>query len=162
MQLDSGVNLQLLKVDGGMTENNLMMQFQADLLDCAVLTPQTKETTALGAAFIAGLAVGFWKNFEELRCIWSVGKKWDPYMPAKRRETLLKGWKKAVTKSLGWEEGDEDREPFPLLRRLSRRSSSAMGFATGSVSRDYWDLAIQAVCLIGTVGIGYFIGRTYK
>lgn len=160
MQADSGVNLQLLKVDGGMTENSLMMQFQADLLDCAVLTPQTKETTALGAAFIAGLAVGFWKNFEELRCIWSVGKKWDPYMPAKRRETLLKGWKKAVIRSLGWEEADEDREPLPLLRRLSRRSSSTINYA-GDKSTDMY-FALQAACVIGSIGLAYFLGTKYK
>jgi hypothetical protein len=141
MEKESGVQLQMLKVDGGMTENKLLMQFQADLLDVSVLTPQTKETTALGAAFIAGLAVGYWKNFEELRCIWSVGKKWDPYMPTKKRAGLLAGWKKAVQRSLGWVdkntgEGDNvsvEGIPMKLMRyasigaSLGKDSSGAFG-----------------------------------
>jgi glycerol kinase len=102
MQKDSGVKLTSLKVDGGMVFNELLMQFQADILDVPVIRPRVAETTALGAAYAAGLAVGFWKNFGELRQNWGKDKGWTPSMPVERRNTLYNGWKKAVTRTFDW------------------------------------------------------------
>jgi glycerol kinase len=102
MEADSGVKLTALKVDGGMVFNELLMQFQADILDVPVIRPKVAETTALGAAYAAGLAVGYWKNFDELRANWGKDKEWQPRMQAQRRENLFQGWKKAVTRTLDW------------------------------------------------------------
>ena len=102
MRLDSGQALSRLKVDGGMVANDTLMQFQSDLLGVPVIRPETIETTALGAAYAAGLAVGFWKDTDELKRLWQANHAWQPAMPASQRETLFAGWKKAVTKSLDW------------------------------------------------------------
>ncbi len=102
MNADSGVPLTALKVDGGMVYNNLLMQFQADILDVPVIRPTVAETTALGAAYAAGLAVGFWENENELRANWSIDHEWQPKMDAATREKLYRGWKKAVTRTLDW------------------------------------------------------------
>ncbi|HJQ13264.1 MAG TPA: glycerol kinase GlpK [Anaerolineales bacterium] len=104
MEADSGVRLTALKVDGGMVFNELLMQFQADLLDVPVIRPKVAETTALGAAYAAGLAVGFWKDYEELRANWGKDKEWIPAMDAGQRTTLYSGWKKAVTRTFDWVE----------------------------------------------------------
>jgi glycerol kinase len=102
MEQDSGIPLNLLRVDGGMVENDLLMQFQADILDRPVVRSQAKEMTALGAAYAAGLATGFFKDLDELRARWSAGKQWRPAMEAARRERLYRSWKKAVTRSFDW------------------------------------------------------------
>jgi len=102
MEQDSGVKLKALKVDGGMVFNELLMQFQSDILDVPVVRPKVSETTALGAAYAAGLAVGFWKNFDELRTNWGRDREWKPQMEADKRERLYAGWKKAVTKTFDW------------------------------------------------------------
>ncbi|MFM2005341.1 MAG: hypothetical protein RLZZ09_996, partial [Pseudomonadota bacterium] len=102
MRLDSGQALSRLKVDGGMVANDTLMHFQSDLLGVPVIRPETIETTALGAAYAAGLAVGFWKDTDELKRLWQANHAWQPAMPASQRETLFAGWKKAVTKSLDW------------------------------------------------------------
>jgi glycerol kinase len=104
MNADSGVPLTALKVDGGMVYNELLMQFQADILGVPVIRPQVAETTALGAAYAAGLAVGFWQNVEDLRSNWAKDKEWDPKMDAEHRDMQYKGWKKAVTKTFDWVE----------------------------------------------------------
>jgi glycerol kinase len=104
MNADSGVPLTALKVDGGMVYNELLMQFQADILGVPVIRPQVAETTALGAAYAAGLAVGFWKNVEDLRSNWAKDKQWDPKMDEALRDKEYKGWKKAVTKTFDWVE----------------------------------------------------------
>jgi glycerol kinase len=104
MNADSGVPLTALKVDGGMVYNELLMQFQADILGVPVIRPQVAETTALGAAYAAGLAVGFWQNVEDLRSNWAKDKEWDPKMDEAVREKEYKGWKKAVTKTFDWVE----------------------------------------------------------
>jgi glycerol kinase len=104
MRADSGVELSALKVDGGMTVNALLMQFQADLLDVPVLRPTVLETTALGAAYAAGLAVGVWDNTEALRAHWQPDQAWQPAMPRAERERLYAGWQKAVTRSFDWVE----------------------------------------------------------
>ena len=104
MEKDSRVKLSALKVDGGMVFNELLMQFQSDLLDVPVIRPKVAETTALGAAYAAGLAVGFWKDYSELRANWSRDKEWRPAMTAKARKTLYSNWKKAVTRTFDWVE----------------------------------------------------------
>jgi glycerol kinase len=102
MEKDSGVKLTALKVDGGMVVNDLLMQFQADILDVPVVRPRVAETTALGAAYAAGLAVGYWKNFDELRANWGIDREWHPNMSAETRSHLFAGWKKAVSRTLDW------------------------------------------------------------
>ena len=104
MQADSGVTLKELKVDGGAVVNNDLMQFQADILGVAVERPQVAETTALGAAYLAGLAVGFWKDTGDVTKNWALDRRFEPQMDKAKREKLFTGWKKAVQRSLDWEE----------------------------------------------------------
>ena len=102
MQTDSGVQLTQLKVDGGMVVNETLMQFQADILDVPVIRPKVAETTALGAAYAAGLAIGFWDDLDELRSNWEQDKTWQPKMDSQSRSKLFAGWKKAVERTLDW------------------------------------------------------------
>ena len=104
MNADSGVKLKALKVDGGMVFNDMLMQFQSDILGVPVIRPVVAETTALGAAYAAGLAVGYWKAVEDLRANWGKDHEWDPQMDKKQRERLFAGWKKAVTRTFKWVE----------------------------------------------------------
>ncbi len=104
MEKDSGVKLTALKVDGGMVHNELLMQFQADILGVPVIRPTVAETTALGAAYAAGLAVGFWGSLEDLRQNWGVDQVWEPQVSAEERARLYAGWQKAVQRTLGWVE----------------------------------------------------------
>ena len=107
MQNDSGIKLQALKVDGGAVANNLLMQFQADILNVPVDRPRITETTALGAAYLAGLAVGFWKGKEELVNTWKLDQRFTPTMADEKREKYYKGWQKAVKRTLGWDRDSE-------------------------------------------------------
>lgn len=102
MQKDSGVNLTSLKVDGGAVKNNLLMQMQADILGTEVVRPVVNETTALGAAYAAGLATGFWKDEGEIRSNWAMDRKFASLSAAEKREAMYGGWKKAVEKSRAW------------------------------------------------------------
>jgi glycerol kinase len=102
MEMDSKVNLDVLRVDGGMVDDDLLMQFQADILSRDVIRPLIKETTALGSAYAAGLAVGYYKDLDELRANWGVDHTWKPKMENNLREHLYKEWKKAVTRSFNW------------------------------------------------------------
>jgi glycerol kinase len=102
MAKDANITLTELKVDGGMVHNNLLMQFQADILGVPVVRPKISETTALGAAYAAGLATGFWESTEELRQNWQIDKRWEPLMGEQERERLFAGWKKAVTRTFDW------------------------------------------------------------
>lgn len=101
---DSGINLTALKVDGGATANNFLMQFQSDILNVNIERPEITETTALGAAYLAGLAVGFWKSKGEIAQNWSISRKFKPGMSREKRNILYSGWKKAVGRSRGWAE----------------------------------------------------------
>jgi glycerol kinase len=107
MRADSGVELSALKVDGGMVHNELLMQFQADVLGVPVIRPQVAETTALGAAYAAGLAVGFWQSTDEMRQNWSEDKRWQPSEDDATQARYYSQWKKAVTRSFDWVEGGE-------------------------------------------------------
>ena len=102
MRQDSGIQLTSLRVDGGMAVNDLLMQFQADVLGVPVVKPKVTETTAVGAAYAAGLAVGFWKDFDDLRSQWKQDKVWEPKMDVGRREELYRMWRKAVERSFKW------------------------------------------------------------
>jgi glycerol kinase len=104
MQADSAVRLEVLKVDGGITANDLCMQIQADVLNVDVVRPVVAETTALGAAYAAGLAVGFWADPNELRTNWREGKRWTPEWSEEQRSTGYAGWRKAVQRTLDWVE----------------------------------------------------------
>ena len=102
MKEDSGINFTELRVDGGASVSNIMMQIQSDLIRCMVVRPKTVETTALGAAYMAGLAVGFWKNKEEIISNREIDKVFTPKMPLEKRNELYKGWKRAVDRSRDW------------------------------------------------------------
>jgi glycerol kinase len=104
MEKDSGIPIAVLRTDGGMVENDLLMQFQADVLNIPVVRPAVKETTALGAAYAAGLATGFYTDIKDLRANWAVDHTWNPQMDEKQRESLFKSWKKAVSRSFDWVE----------------------------------------------------------
>jgi len=106
MNADSGVDLTELKVDGGMVQNEALMQFQADILDVPVVRPKVAETTALGAAYAAGLAVGYWDGLDDLRANWAEDKRWEPQMDSDERERTYRNWKKAVTKTFDWVDAD--------------------------------------------------------
>jgi glycerol kinase len=102
MEKDAHISLASLRVDGGMVANELLMQFQADILNREVVRPVIQETTALGAAYAAGLAVGFFPGLEELRANWAMDRKWEPRMQEGQRERLYRQWKKAVVRSFDW------------------------------------------------------------
>jgi glycerol kinase len=105
MNKDSGVELSSLKVDGGMVANELLMQFQADLLGVPVIRPSITETTALGAAYAAGLAIGVWPSLEALKQFWSKDKVWQPAMDDNVRQAGIRGWKKAIQRTFDWVDG---------------------------------------------------------
>jgi len=102
MEKDSGIAVKELRVDGGMVANELLMQFQSDLLGVPVVRPRVTETTALGAAYAAGLAVGYWSGLADLKRNWAVDKRWRPALPAAERDRLYRSWQKAVTRSFDW------------------------------------------------------------
>jgi glycerol kinase len=102
MEQDSGVRLDVLRVDGGVTANALCMQLQADILGVAVSRPVVAETTALGAAYAAGLAVGFWRDRAELAANWQEDVRWEPRWAEEQRERGYAGWRRAVERTLGW------------------------------------------------------------
>ena len=102
MEKDSGLKISHLKVDGGASANNFLMQFQADVLDAEVVRPQCVETTAMGAAFLAGLAVGYWSDLDDVRKSWALGHTFKPKMPDTERDMLLAGWKRAVRAAVAW------------------------------------------------------------
>lgn len=106
MNADSGVDLKELRVDGGMTANDTLMQFQADVLDVDVVRPKVAETTALGAAYAAGIAVGYWDGEQDVTDNWAEDKRWTPQMDATERERIYRNWKKAVTKTFDWVDDD--------------------------------------------------------
>ena len=104
MNADSGVPLRRLKVDGGATVNDVLMQMQADILGTTVIRPRIAETTSLGAAYAAGLAVGFWPDLDTLRAQWQEDRVWQPQIGESKRAQGFAGWQKAVKRTLNWEE----------------------------------------------------------
>ena len=128
MTKDSGVELAALKVDGGMTSNNLLMQTLSDFVDAPVVRPMVAETTCLGAAYAAGLAVGFWTSTDDLRANWRRAAEWTPNMAAEKRDREYKSWLKAVERTMGWLEDDarrgvrtpHDQSVHPAVRACPR------------------------------------------
>ncbi|UYQ93743.1 glycerol kinase GlpK [Chitinophaga horti] len=108
MEADAGIRIAELRVDGGATANDLLMQFQSDVLNAAVVRPKITETTALGAAYLAGLACGFWKDMDEVRTQWQQDRKFEPQMEDAQRTPLLKGWKRAVNAAKAWANDSND------------------------------------------------------
>jgi glycerol kinase len=102
MEADAGISITELRVDGGATVNNALMQFQSDILNCKVVRPKITETTALGAAYLAGLAVGYWKNIKDIQQQWQIDKIFSPQMEATKAIDLLKGWQRAIKASIAW------------------------------------------------------------
>jgi glycerol kinase len=107
MAADGAPRLTALRVDGGAAADDLLLQLQADVLDVPVERPRVLETTALGAAYLAGLAVGFWPDLEAIAAHWSLDRRFEPAMPPERRERLLRGWRRAVERSRDWARPDE-------------------------------------------------------
>jgi glycerol kinase len=110
MEADSGISIKELRVDGGATVNNQLMQFQSDILNCKVVRPKVTETTALGAAYLAGLAVGFWKDLKEIQQQWQVENTFSPAMEPQKRTILINGWQRAVNASVAWADSDGSSE----------------------------------------------------
>ena len=102
MAADSGIHLEAMRADGGAAANSLLMQLQADLLGVPVQRPAVTETTALGAAYLAGLAVGYWSGLDEIAAQWQVDAEFAPSMPDERRDALYAGWQRAVGRARGW------------------------------------------------------------
>jgi len=96
MEADAGINIKELRVDGGATVNNFLMQFQSDMLQCSVVRPAVTETTALGAAYLAGLATGFWKDIDEIKEQWRADRSFKPEITSEKRMDLYEGWSKAI------------------------------------------------------------------
>jgi glycerol kinase len=120
MNADSGIALTALKVDGGMTANNLLMQFLADVLDVPVVRPIVAETVSLGAAYSAGLAVGYWPDLESLRANWHKAAEWLPSMDPKRRERDYRKWHKAVQRTMNWiDDGEDELAELPVPAEAS-------------------------------------------
>ena len=137
MGKDSGVSLKQIKVDGGMTANSLVMQFQSDIINTPVTRPQIAETTALGAAYAAGLAVGVWRDLAEVRSKWAVEKQWRPEMSDEKRTKYWKEWNKAVSKSINWEgEGSPEKgngRGWTILGTIGLSvAAGALGWAIGT------------------------------
>ncbi|HEY6503961.1 MAG TPA: glycerol kinase GlpK [Chitinophagaceae bacterium] len=105
MEADSGISIKELRVDGGATVNDQLMQFQSDILNCKVVRPKITETTALGAAYLAGLAVGYWKNIDDIREQWQIDKSFTPSMADQKRNELVTGWQRAVKAAISWANG---------------------------------------------------------
>ena len=105
MEKDAGEETVELRVDGGATANNFLMQFQADLNQCSIKRPEIIETTALGAAYLAGLAIGYWKDMDEIRSLWKADESFEPKQDTKMMQSTLAYWHKAVDRSLNWING---------------------------------------------------------
>jgi hypothetical protein len=161
--------LKSLKVDGGGTHNNLLMQFQADMINVPVVKPKVMETTAMGAAFGAGLAVGVWKDLQEIRALWSIAETFEPNMPETERQKNWAGWQKAVTKSLDWIEDDEDDKFEDAIegqgdieeqKAETKTTTATRGFPFDSeVERTgYGALSLMLVAALGA-GAGFLLGR---
>ncbi|KAG7342495.1 glycerol kinase [Nitzschia inconspicua] len=161
---DSHVLLKSLKVDGGGTHNTLLMQFQADMINAPVVIPKVQETTAMGAAMAAGLAVGIWKDQSELRAMWQVERTFQPTMKESERQYNWLGWKRAVSKSLNWVEtdgiDDHDMERFLDAETFTDDDDEYIAAVTGTYPKGY-RVSVSSLLTIAAVGagIGFVLGR---
>ena len=110
MDNDSGIQVKELRVDGGATVNNQLMQFQSDILQTNVIRPSYTETTALGAAYLAGLAVGYWRSIDELQKHWQIGRTFSPEMSSEQTALMIKGWHRAINASHAWADDNDQLE----------------------------------------------------
>lgn len=169
---DSNVPLKALKVDGGGTHNNLLMQFQADILDIDVIKPVVLETTSMGAAFAAGLAVGVWKDLDEVRMLWVVARTFKPVMEEEKRNMYWHGWQKAVKKSIGWidkkVEADEiddanhtadEADELELVGDEVKAKTSPVSASSLESGFSSTTVIIASLCALA---IGVFVGRARK
>ncbi len=108
MKADSGISMEALKVDGGASANDFLMQTQADIINAPVQRPRCVETTAMGAAYLAGLAVGYWKNKEDVLKNWAIDRTFEPEIPEEERNNKIKGWNKAVKYAYGWAKEEQE------------------------------------------------------
>ena len=157
---DSKVVLKTLKVDGGGTNSKLLMQFQADMINVPVVKPKIMETTSMGAAFCAGLAVGTWKDMNQIRKMWAVAETYKPSMAQPEREKNWAGWQKAITKSLDWVEQDDDEEfhdsyqdMTDSMRPKNSSHSGENGFGTAT--------SLLLTTAFG-FGVGFLLGKQRK
>ena len=155
---DSKVELTALKVDGGGTANELLMQFQADMIGVDVIKPVVQETTAMGAAFAAGLAVDFWSSVTEIGELWAVDKTWEPSMTQSDRAKNYAGWQKAISKSVGWV--DEDADEFYDAKEESERPLPA-STSKATKKSTFSDMAV-ALIGAGALASGLLIGGLRK
>jgi glycerol kinase len=169
---DSHVQLKSLKVDGGATNNMLLMQFQADIVGVPVVKPVVMETTSIGAAFAAGLAVGLWKDTDDIKCMWAVAETFYPEMPLVVRERYWKGWKKAISKSLDWVDEEEDDKFVDALTSsfddyaeppppTTETKSPGAGGTNSSYFKTTTTTTIAMVAVMAFLG-GFFLGRRRK
>jgi glycerol kinase len=128
MEADSGIETTELRADGGAAANNLLLQFQADILDLPVVRPRTLETTALGAAYLAGLAVDYWKSPAAIRDQWELDRRFTPAMPTERADELRAGWSKALNRARAWVDGSQEAPSDAV------RSEPAAGNTNGALS----------------------------
>lgn len=164
IERDSGVNLQSLNVDGGGTGNDLLMQFQADMLNIDVVKPSVMETTALGVAFCAGLAIGVWSGLEEIKQLWTPAKRFQPKMSEKDRHYIWNGWNKAVSRSLGWidiereAKGDQgvtfEDETFDEFKDAQKQGAWWLAYN--------FSFTYVAICSALALGAGVMIGNTRR
>mmetsp|Transcript_1050 Transcript_1050/g.2258 ORF Transcript_1050/g.2258 Transcript_1050/m.2258 type:complete len:623 (+) Transcript_1050:113-1981(+) len=165
IEADSGVRLTALKVDGGGSHNKLLMQFQADMIGAPVVIPEVQETTAMGAAFSAGLAVGFWKDTQEIKTLWKQAELFVPTMAEEKRRANWEGWKKAITRSLDWVETDEEDEFMDAREGIDTSVISvqagpddkADGSSDGGVGFGSAILFLLTTAVAG--GAGFMLGR---
>lgn len=162
---DSNVELKSLKVDGGGTANELLMQFQADMIGVEVVKPVVQETTAMGACFAAGLAVGVWKDLDEVRVLWAVSKTYAPSMKESEREMNWLGWQKAVTRSLGWvqdeavaaEENDEFFDADDEVESKARGVEVATGATVNADTDDGFSMRGVVLVCAASFAVGWFL-----
>ncbi|KAL3914903.1 MAG: hypothetical protein SGARI_008309 [Bacillariaceae sp.] len=163
--VDFKVLLKVLKVDGGGTNNKLLMQFQADMIQAPVVIPKVQETTSLGAAFAAGLAVGVWKDMTEIKALWQVERTFVPEMKEEERLKNWSGWKKAISKSLDWVEIDEDENEHFLDAETFENEDEFVAAAKGKRRRKgrgvVTALSVVTIAAIGA-GVGFALGRRKK
>ena len=163
---DSGVDLETLNVDGGMTHNQTLMQFQADVLQVKVVKPLVMETTSIGAAFAAGLAVRVWRDLEDIKTLWGVAQVWEPIMAPEERAKNWAGWKKAVTRSWDWVEGEledeEDAEKFEdALDSISIIDSRAGEGRSRGCTQTWGRYCLSLLLVAGSAAyLGFKVGRS--
>ena len=153
------VLLKSLKVDGGGTHNKLLMQFQSDIINVPVVKPVVMETTSMGAAFAAGLAVGVWDSLDEIRQLWNVAETFKPSMTESEREKNWKGWNKAVSKSMNWIDADEEEKTKFKSRSLAFEDPGQSSSSGKSSFGRVLGMVLLTTC---AAGAGFLLGQRHS